>query len=202
MSATAARMRRVPQQERSRQKIQTLLDVADGMLARDGAGALNTTRVAEAAGVSVGTLYQYFPDKEAIAEALARRHWEDLAAIVTRLAEERPGKEPVGAVLTAMADGFRARPGFRGLWFGGLRTERIRDVTRPTRDQVAEALERMLAAHRPEAPPAARAKVARMLTLTGDGLLREAFRLDPRGDQTVLDEGRTMLEAYVEARLG
>jgi AcrR family transcriptional regulator len=48
-----------------------MLDAAEALLVAEGAGALTTTRVAEAAGVSVGTLNRYLPDKEAIVEALA-----------------------------------------------------------------------------------------------------------------------------------
>ena len=184
--------RRIPQQERSRRQLQRLLDAAEAVLARDGAAALATTRIAAEAGVSVGTLYQYFPDKEAIAEALALRYWDEFAERVERL---EATAEPVAAVLATLAGGFRERPGFRALWFGGLRTERVREATRPTRTRVAAAIEGLL----PDGPD--RPQVARMLVLAGDGLLREAFRVDPNGDPAVLEEARTMLEAYIDRRL-
>lgn len=65
--------RRRPRQARSQLTYDSILQAALDVLARDGAGRLTTNRVAERAGVSIGTLYQYFPDKTAILLAAARR---------------------------------------------------------------------------------------------------------------------------------
>jgi AcrR family transcriptional regulator len=185
--------------------VRRVLDAADVLLAREGAGALVTTRVAEEAGVAVGSVYAYFPDKEAIAEALALRYWssvtDSIAAVVEADAREAVG-DPVGAVLDAVAAGFRDSAGFRALWFSALRTEHIRDVTRPLRVEVGARLERLLAVHWPHAGAGKRTTAARMFVLAGDGLLREAFRLDSDGDPTVLAEGHAMIEAYLISRLG
>jgi AcrR family transcriptional regulator len=202
---TGTRLRRVPQQDRSRDKLRRVLDAADGLLAREGGEALATTRVAAAAGIAVGSLYAYFPDKEAIVEALALRYWGEIErriAAVVEADERAPLPDPTGALLDAVAEGFRASPGFRALWFSGLRTERLRDSTRPLRIMVGTLIERVVAVHWPDADAAERATVARMYVLAGDGLLREAFRLDPNGDVTVLLEGHRMLDAYIIARLG
>jgi AcrR family transcriptional regulator len=197
-------LRRVPAQQRARDRIQRVLDAADQLLATGERNALETKRVAEAAGISVGSLYRWFPDKEAIAEAIALRYWQELADLVAGLAdaaERETIDDLVGHTLDALAAGFRARPGFLALWFGGHRTERLRDATRPIREQVAQSVERMLAATYPDSTPELRVTVARMVVLLGDGLLREAFRLDPAGDPTVLREGRHALLAYVDTRL-
>jgi hypothetical protein len=116
--------------------------------------------------------------------------------------ETQPIDDPVGAVVDVLVAGFQARPGFLSLWFGGLRTERVRDVTRPTRTAIARSIERILHRHWPAAPARTRAQVAEMAVLAGDGLLREAFRRDRRGDSTVLAESRVMLSAYIARRLG
>ena len=198
-------LRHVPTQARSRERLRRVLDAADLVLARDGAGAFTTTRIAHAAGVPVGSVYRYFPDKEAIVEALATRYWSefaDLVAAAAELDEQSPMPDPAGAVLEALASAFRGRPGFLALWYGGLRTERIRDATRPTRDAIAASVGRILAVHWPQAPARDRAAAARMVVLAGDGLLREAFRTSRRGDAQLLAESRLMLDAYVCARLG
>jgi AcrR family transcriptional regulator len=182
-----------------------VLDAADHLLATEGPGAFTTTRIAQAAGVPVGSVYRYFPDKQAIVEALAVSYWsdfEDLVAGVAETDERDPLDDPSSAILDTLAAGFRARPGFRALWYGGLRTEEVRDATRPTRTAIARSMERIFAVHRPAAPEADRVAVARMVVLAGDGLLREAFRIDPDGDPTVLAESKVMLDAYAEARLG
>jgi AcrR family transcriptional regulator len=204
-SQTTDRVRRVPQQGRSREKVRRVLDAADELLAREGAGALITTRVAEEAGVAVGSVYSYFPDKAAIAEALALRYWSvvtDSIAEVVEADARQPLTDPVRAVLDAVVAGFRGSAGFRALWFSPLRTEHIRDVTRPLRTEVGGLLERLLAVHWPHAGAGERITAARMFVLAGDGLLREAFRLDPEGDPTVLAEGLAMIQAYLISRLG
>jgi AcrR family transcriptional regulator len=63
--------RRKPKQARSQATYDSILEAAEQMLQREG--ELNTNRVAERAGVSIGTLYQYFPDKAAILLATAQR---------------------------------------------------------------------------------------------------------------------------------
>lgn len=218
--------RRVPRQQRSREKLERILDATDALLARDGAASVTTTRIAEQAGVAVGSVYAYFADKEAIAEAIALRHWQRFAGLVAATAEAeeagagergvsatRPGgddadaahaggSDPLGAVFDALAAGFRGEPAFRALWYSELRTERVREATRPVRDAVGASLTRVLAVHWPAAAPQQLATAARMIVLVGDGVLREAFRIDPGGDPELLREGRTMLQAYAEQTLG
>jgi AcrR family transcriptional regulator len=182
-----------------------VLDAADDVLMGGGAAAFTTNRIARAAEVPVGSVYRYFPDKEAIVTALAVRYWsdfEDLVAAAAEADELEPLTDPGAAVIDALAAGFRARPGFLALWYGGLRTEAVRDATRPTRSAIARSIERILAVHWPDAEETLRATTAAMVVLAGDGLLREAFRLDPAGDGRVLGESKVMLDAYIAARLG
>jgi AcrR family transcriptional regulator len=198
-------LRNPPTQARSRSRLRLMLDVADELLASEGAESFTTTRVAEAAGIPVGSVYRFFDGKEAIAEALAVRYWRDFDDLVAGVADadERDRlADPAGAVLDVLASGFRARPGFLALWYGGLRTERVRDATRHARTAIAASIERILAVHWPEASEHARTAGAAMVVLAGDGLLREAFRIDRDGDARLLGEAKLMLDAYLDARLG
>lgn len=199
------KLRNVPTQARSRQRLRRVLDAADELLGAEGAGAFTTKAVARFAGIPVGSVYHYFPDKDAIAQALAVRYWsdfEDLVAGVAEADELHPFEDPGAAVLDVLAAGFRARPGFLALWYGGLRTEHLRDATRPTRVAIARSIERILAVHWPDVAADQRAAAALMVVLAGDGLLREAFRVDLSGDEGLLAESKLMLDAYLEARLG
>ncbi|HLI60020.1 MAG TPA: TetR/AcrR family transcriptional regulator [Solirubrobacteraceae bacterium] len=208
MAALAARtaegsLRRTPTQRRAQDRVRRILDAADALLARDG--ALGTRPVAVAAGVSIGSLYHWFPDKESIALALALRHWEELSELVAEIADRAQNgrlSDPVGEAFRALAAGFRARPGFLALWFGELRTEQLRAATRPSRERVAGSVGRILAVTHPESDPELRTTVARVVTLLGDGVLREAFRIDRGGDALLLAEGAHALRAYVAERLG
>ncbi len=87
------------------------------------------------------------------------------------------------------------------MWFGGLRTERLRDVTRPGLEVIAGSLARVLRVHAPGAAEATVRAAAVMTVTTADALLRAAFREDPEGDPRLLDEAVVMLRAYLHARL-
>src|ERR1041384_6382838 len=76
--------RRRPKQLRAHQTVETVLQGAVRVLARDGLDGVTTNRIAEAAGVSIGSLYQYFPDKRAIFLALHDRHVEQIGRLVER----------------------------------------------------------------------------------------------------------------------
>ena len=66
---------------------------------------------------------------------------------------------------------------------------------------IDRSVQRILAVHYPDADDRLRAVVARAVVLVGDGLLREAFRLNELGDPDVLAEGKQVLGAYIAARL-
>jgi AcrR family transcriptional regulator len=67
-------LRRTPSQTRAMRTVDTLFEAATRILASEGEAGFTTNRIAERAGFSIGTLYQYFPSKEAIVVALVRRH--------------------------------------------------------------------------------------------------------------------------------
>jgi AcrR family transcriptional regulator len=93
-----APVRRAPRQERSRQTVEAVLEAVPRVLKRHGARAVTTNRIAEVAGVSIGSLYQYFPDKQAIFQALHERHVEDV-----RQRMERAVSDCASASLDAFA---------------------------------------------------------------------------------------------------
>jgi len=79
--------RKAPKQERSRQLVEAIVEATARVLVRDGYDALSPAAVAEVAGVSVGSLYQYFPHKEALIVAVLEREAErEGAFLVERFA--------------------------------------------------------------------------------------------------------------------
>jgi AcrR family transcriptional regulator len=77
-----AKPRKKPQQERSQAMVATLLEAATRVFVKEGYAKATTNRIATAAGVSVGSLYQYFPSKDAIAVELLRRYREGLIDLI------------------------------------------------------------------------------------------------------------------------
>lgn len=87
MPRTAAKpARRRAKQARAQQTIAVVLEAAAQVLQREGYAGATTNRIAERAGVSVGTIYQYFADKEQIFDTLIRREIEGLLGLLQRVA--------------------------------------------------------------------------------------------------------------------
>jgi AcrR family transcriptional regulator len=99
-------MRRRPTQERSRATVERILDAGRSVLLERGFEGANTNRIAAAAGVGPGSLYQYFPDKEAILERVVERAMDDLEARITRafLGSLRAGDDAVRGHLESLLD--------------------------------------------------------------------------------------------------
>jgi AcrR family transcriptional regulator len=95
-------LRKPPRQQRARATVEYILEAATRVLAADGLAALTTNRVAEVAGVGIGSLYQYFPNKSALVAALIARAQDGLADEVERLVEAG-AERPPGALLHDLA---------------------------------------------------------------------------------------------------
>ena len=102
MSATAALQfepRKTPQQARSTASVEAILQATVQVLLMEGKSKLTTTRVAARAGVSVGTLYQYFPNKSSLLQALLKEHLDQVADAI-----EHACVGAAGSSLRQMAD--------------------------------------------------------------------------------------------------
>src|SRR6185437_7157816 len=77
-----AKPRKVASQERSRATVEALVEATARILVKEGFHKASTNRVAEVAGVSVGSLYQYFPSKEALVAAVIERHQQEIMRTV------------------------------------------------------------------------------------------------------------------------
>jgi AcrR family transcriptional regulator len=111
--------RRKPRQQRSRETVEVVLEAAAQVFDREGLAA-TTNRIAERAGVSIGSLYQYFPNKHALLNALAQRHVrqasESLDEVLTELRRARPAfEQTMRSILAAVVDLHHDRPGLHRL---------------------------------------------------------------------------------------
>jgi len=86
------RPRKRPSQARSRETVQAILEAAARIFAAHGYAAGTTNRIAEAAGVSVGSLYEYFPNKDALLVALMEAHVSEGQALLEEAAEGVAGR--------------------------------------------------------------------------------------------------------------
>jgi AcrR family transcriptional regulator len=108
-----ARRRRNPTQHRAQQTVAAILDAVVRVLKRDGLEHLTTNRIAEVAGVSIGSLYQYFPDKNAIFAALHQRHLDEIDRVIQTtliLHADSSLEDLIRALVDSMADAHSGDP--------------------------------------------------------------------------------------------
>ena len=106
------RMRKSPKQERSEKTVDAVLEAAALVLQNEGEAAFTTNRIAERAGFGVGTLYQYFPNKESIVAAIARRELVAIEGKVRAVLARSSGNGPqevIRAVLRVLIRAFSGR---------------------------------------------------------------------------------------------
>jgi AcrR family transcriptional regulator len=89
IASPASAMRKVPRQARSQATTDALLDAAARILGDRGWAGLTTNAVAEVAGVSIGSLYQYFPNKLALIEAVRQRHFDQVLGVLRAAADDK-----------------------------------------------------------------------------------------------------------------
>src|SRR5262245_19067881 len=144
-------------QARGRRRIEQLLDAAAQEFAAAGFEAATTNAVAARAGVSPGTLYQFFPNKDALAEALAARFAERLRATREDAFAPEFAALPLDRMIDRVVDPliafYVAHPGFLALFAGSDASPRLAAVTQEFHRGVVERAERILAARTPALPP-------------------------------------------------
>ncbi len=193
-------VRRVPQQARSKERVARVLAAADRIVAVEGVEALRMVRLAQDAGVSVGSLYQYLPDRDAVLDALADEYLGRIEGTLDDLiaaAGQQHWDDPVEGLVEVFAEVYRREPGFRALWFGRHVSEAIRVADREHKRRMADGLRRIVLAQKmlPDREWVGRACLA--VHLMADALMQEAFRIDPNGDTKMLRELKTALRGYL-----
>ncbi|MFF4584938.1 TetR family transcriptional regulator [Streptomyces sp. NPDC001388] len=198
-------LRRTPRQARSKARLALVLRAAERILVEEGVEALTTTRVAAEAQVSVGSLYQYLPDRGAIIDALAAGYFARLEGVMddlVRAAAEERWKDPVGVLIDAYAGIYRTEHGFRALWFGSGLTEQTRAADREHKRRMADGIRRVLLALDVVRDGEDLARSCHAAVLAADALAQEAFRRDADGNARLLGEAKVMLRGYLADVVG
>ncbi len=107
LAAPSLTPRKSPLQQRSSATVEAILEATIQVLLREGKERLTTTRVADRAGVSVGTLYQYFPNKSSLLQATLRRHMDEIAETIQQVCAQQRGK-PIAKMVAVLIDAFFA----------------------------------------------------------------------------------------------
>ncbi len=199
---STARTAREPRQGRSRETVERILAAAEHDIGRLGLAAAGTRGIAARAGLSVGALYRFFPDKEAIADALARRYLADLMpAYAGTVADVAPGADLASVVTTLVRQAAElqlAHPGYYRLT-EELPPEQGDSPAHQVREQIVDLFAGALRSAGVGEPEA---EVRRVVALCVETVRHALVRapVDPAGRQLAVDELARMVAAYVRDR--
>ncbi|WP_405660897.1 TetR family transcriptional regulator [Streptomyces sp. NBC_01166] len=204
MSHAHTNLRRVPVQQRSADRLARILDAGAVLLDETGYEQLSTRAVADRAGVPIGSVYRFFPNKRALVDALAERNLEVYAGrVVARLEAipEREWRAAIDAVLDEYLAMKRSVAGFALVDFGPpvpVPGPLDAEVNRRVAGRLTELLSGHLGRGRDGAASDARLlRTVLVCVQAADALLQLAFRTDPEGDPDLIAETRVLLRAYL-----
>ncbi|MER7010494.1 TetR/AcrR family transcriptional regulator [Saccharopolyspora sp. NPDC000359] len=168
-----------------------------------GYDGLTTTLIAERAGVAVGSLYQFFPDKRAVVQELTLRNLDRFVRAVSARFDQLEMVhwwDAVDAVFDVYLSMHREVPAFSRLHFGDVVDLRLLDPGKDNNAVIAEKLIGLLAEEFGLDPQRLLLPLA-VAVEAADAVLHMAFRRDPAGDPTLVAEAKEMVRGYLSNRI-
>ena len=187
-------LKKLPKQDRSRSTVEAIIEASTRIIEENGLAALSTNRVAELAGVSVGSLYQYFPNKEALVEEVRERFGLRFQASMLELLGRLPGlglREAIRAWVTMLVDLHAQNPGVHNAVGTGTPAE--------AHGPLAVVIGGYLDSHVDEIRRSDRTLAARVLMDTAEALVHNTSLREPAllEDPRWVDEVCDLLERYL-----
>jgi len=192
--------RRVPRQDRGERRVAEVLEASAQVIGERGYDGATMTEIAERAGASIGALYQYFPNKEAIARALRHQCAEDMKARWAPLAEEGAALEVgqlVRRILGVLTDFMENRPEFLPLLNAPVKYER----DPAARIQLREMFAALFRAKQPKLSAEEAFRIANVTLHVVKGLRPLYGEADAREREAVVLEFQVLLTSYLSVRL-
>ncbi|MFD4971388.1 TetR family transcriptional regulator [Streptomyces sp. NPDC058424] len=191
-------LRRAPVQRRSAERLTRILDACADLLDEVGYDALTTRAVAERAGVPIGSVYRFFGNKRAMADALAQRNLDRYTERLKKAKKTGTGgwRAAMDAVLDEYLAMKRTAPGFSLVDFGNQIPVGAR-YAEPNH-RVADRLTDLLSGYLRRPPDDDLRRTFLIAVETADTLVQLAFRVDAQGDERIIEEMRRMLRSYLE----
>lgn len=195
-------MRRVPKQARSQQRVDEILNTAADVFREVGYTAATTNEIAARCGIPIGSLYQFFPNKEAVLEALIERYTADLHALNERLlAPEQIAHLRIDEVIERLVYGlaeFEAtHAGFNTLFLNTMASGPLMTHTQQLHSEVIQRVDAMIAVRYPQISPPQRFIAARAGVAMLKSLMTLAGPPDHLPLERVLTEIKAAMLAYI-----
>lgn len=195
---SATLLRRQPRQARSQERIERILDTAEQLFAEIGYDAATTNLIAVEAGTSIGSLYEFFPNKEALASALADRYLAAIGRLYETLIVDEPGVTPevmVPRVVGALDAFYRDHPGAVPLLNGRFTSPELASAGANLQRAMVRRIDAVIASRRPDLSPPRRLLVSEVIAELARSLL-------VLSDQMPLHQRKAMIHQIELAVLG
>ncbi len=201
--ASPTPLRRQPVQQRSAKRVQKMLEACAELVDELGYDGVTTTLIAERAGVAVGSLYQFFPDKRAVVQALTQRNLDHFMTEIARRFDEAQLEhwwDGADLIFDSYVRMYREVPGFSRIRFGDVVDLRLIDGTRDNNTVIAENMASFLAARFEISFDEIRLPVA-VANEIADGILNLAFRRKLFPEETVIAEAKMVVRGYLAGQM-
>jgi AcrR family transcriptional regulator len=203
LPANTTHLRRRPVQQRSAARVERMLEACANLIDEVGYDGVTTTLIAERAGVAVGSLYQFFPDKRAVVQALTTRNLDRFMGLIgQRLASANLGHwwDAVDLVFDAYIEMYRQVPGFTQIRFGDVVDLRLMDDQRDNNTVIADRLAGLLADQFTLPLADLRLPISVSVEIA-DGILNLAFRRKLFTEDVVIAEAKKVVRVYLGGHL-
>jgi AcrR family transcriptional regulator len=201
--ATQVPLRKQPVQQRSAKRVEQMLEACAALIDELGYDGVTTTLIAERAGVAVGSLYQFFPDKRAVVQALTKRHLDHF----TQQIEERLDWDHlehwwdgVDTIIDIYVEMYRTIDGFSRVRFGDVIDIRFIEDGRDNNSVIAEQIANVVATKH-NLPVESLFKQITVASDIGDAILALAFRRKMFDEQEMIDEAKQVVRAYLAGQM-
>ncbi len=192
--------RRVPTQERAKKRVERIIDAASHVFAEQGFEAATMEAIAARAETSIGSIYQFFPNKLTLFNALARHYHEKLRAFFDLLLSGPLLDQPWADILDAGIDAFaffhEQEPGFRAVWVGLQVTPEVIIEGEAINREFAKRIETVLEAKLLDLPATMRPVVATMMVEILTAMLIVSARR-PAEAKALMTETKALLRRYL-----
>lgn len=176
---TAVPARRTPQQQRSRERVERILNAAKGLIERSGSDAMKMGELAAEAEISIGSLYQYFPDKAAVIGALAERYNEEGRACIrdglAGVSDAPDFRRAFGELIDIYYGLFLAEPVMRDIWSGTQADKSLHGIDLADSHENGALVGAVLQRIYPDADPAELLNRATLVMYLGSASMRLAI---------------------------
>lgn len=194
-------LRRSPQQARSQKRVDEILEAASELLIEIGFEQMSTSAIAKRAGISVGSLYQFFANKDAVIQELGQRYLNEMAQMRAEMFSADSIYAPIPVLMARTVDLFvsfvERHRGFHYIYNSPWVAGDLKSVADVMSEQIVREIERILEGKAPHLPEDERHVAAKVLMYVIKGMLPLLEAAIPANRPQIIEEFKKVGIAYM-----